>query len=39
MAKRYGVLPTTIADSDVENIRVFNIATEVETKVMEKERG
>ena len=36
MAQRYGMMPSDVADCDVENIRVFHVATQVESKVQEK---
>ena len=36
IAQRYGVLPTVVSESDVENIRVFDIAKKVENKIAEK---
>ena len=36
MAQRYGVLPSVVSDSDVENIRVYDIATKIENKIVDK---
>jgi hypothetical protein len=38
MAQRYGLLPTTVSESDVENVRIFNIAKEVENKIAERQQ-
>ena len=39
MARRYGVLPTALIESDVENARIFEVATEVERKIAENSRN
>lgn len=39
IAQRYGMLPNEVADSDVENVRVYRTAKEVEIRLAEKNNG